>query len=423
MSSGVVITGIGFSSCIGIGKDRVLESLREMKHGFSRSRLAGESSGPELVSGQVEGFDVSSDEARDWQFPGADQWDPGFLRGLPPHGPYACVALSEAMQQSALSPEALRDGRTGLYCASPGSPRALHHHLNRLEASDWQRSDPLSIVKSVAGTLNFNLASHYGITGSNCGFVSACTSSSHALGFAFDEIASGRQDTMLVVAAEDGNAESLLPFQGMRALSSNLDPDTASRPFDRHRDGFVGAAGGAALVLESRSTAEERKVRPLAEMVAWGQASDGHNVAAPHPEGRGIQAAMAQCLKAASIEAAQIDWINAHATSTPAGDRAEAIAIGSLPFSQALVSSTKGLTGHGLSFAGALEAAICVLCLDENLIPGNAALAEPDPACDGLRLPTVSESKNHFRFVLNNSSGFGGSNVSHLFARPSSSPE
>ncbi len=414
----VVITGIGFASSIGTGRDEVLSSLRDLRHGFVRGQLAGEGVGPELVFGSVEGFDLAGPESRDWTFPGSENLDPAFVRGLPPHGAFALVALEEALEQAALDRADLKNESTGLYCASPGSPRMLHHHLSRMVDADWQRIDPLSVVCSIAGTLNFNLAAHYGITGANCGFASACASSSHALGYAFDEIALGRQETMLVVAADDGNAESLLPFLGMRALSSNLDPNTASRPFDAKRDGFVGTAGGAALILESAESTERRGATPLAEMLAWGQACDGYNVAAPQPEGEGIRRAMQRCLHAADVKPQSIDWVNAHATSTPAGDRAEAQALNAVGYGgdrvETLVSSTKGLTGHGLCHAGASEAAICVLCLTEGLVPGNAALDDPDPVCEGLRLPTKTERAD-LRLVLNNGSGFGGSNVCHLF--------
>ena len=414
----VVVTGLGFISSIGVGREAILSSLRDLRHGFVRKRLPGPDIGPELVCGSIDGFDLSGEESRDWSFPGKDQLEPGFLRGLAPHGIYAQAALEEALTESGLGRDDLGDTRTGLFCASPGSPRLLRHHLDRIEASGWQRADPLGVVSSIAGTLNFNLAAYYGITGANCGFVSACTSSSHALGYAYDEIALGRQDRILVVAAEDGDAESLIPFLGTRALSSNPDPDTASRPFDVARDGFVGTGGAAALVLESARIAHERNRPALARFVAWGQASDGHSVAAPHPEGLGIRTAMTRCLEAADLPAEQVDWINAHATSTPAGDRAEALALTSLPFHRARVSSTKGLTGHGLSYAGALEAAIAVLSLQAAIIPGNAGLVEPDPVCAPLDLPTQTLEAPDLRFALNNSSGFGGSNVCHLLSRP-----
>ncbi len=417
----VVITGIGFSSSIGTGRENVLKSLRDLRHGFVRRRIADDDAGPELVVGKVDGFDVSSCEYSDWTFPGHESLEPSFLRTLPPHGPYAYVALEEALRQASLYHRDLGDGRTGLFCASPGSPRMLRYRLNRFAATGWKRVDPMAVVSSVPATLNFNFAARYGITGASCGFVSACSSSSHAIGYAFDEIALGRQDRMLVVSAEDGDAESLLPFTGMRALSTNLNPDKASRPFDSKRDGFVGTGGGVALILESASSAKSRDVHPLAEMRSWGQASDGYSVAAPHPEGKGLQAAMENCLRAAGTEAKSVDWINAHATSTPAGDRAEAIALKSLGYAKSgtktLISSTKGLTGHGLSYAGALEAALCVLCLEERIVPGNAALVEPDPICEGLPLPTQTESCD-LDLVINNSSGFGGSNVCHLFSQP-----
>ena len=412
----VVVTGLGFVSSIGVGRAPVLSSLRELRHGFTRKRLPGPDVGPELVSGSIEGFDLEGEESRDWHFPGQDKLEPGFLRGLAPHGVYAHAALVEALSDASLSRDELGDTRTGLFCASPGSPRLLRHHLDRIERSGWQRADPLGVVSSIAGTLNFNLAAHFGITGANCGFVSACTSSSHALGYAHDEIALGRQDRVLVVAAEDGDAESLIPFLGTRALSTNPDPGTASRPFDIGRDGFVGTGGAAALVLESATRAQERDRPALARFLSWGQASDGYSVAAPHPDGLGIRTAMERCLAAAELPAAEVNWINAHATSTPAGDRAEALAIASLPFDGARISSTKGLTGHGLSYAGALEAAIAVLSLQEGIVPGNAALVEPDPVCDPLHLPTRTEESPDLRFVLNNSSGFGGSNVCHLLA-------
>lgn len=413
----VFITGLGFVSSIGTGYDAVAENLRELQHGFVRRQLPGNGIGPELVCGSIEGFDLPGPEARDWTFPDSNTLDPTFLRALPPHGVYGYFALEEALEQAGVPRELLSSGDTGLFCASPGSARLLRHHLNRIETANWQRADPLGVVSSVAGTLNFNLSAHYGITGANCGFVSACTSSSHALGYAFDEIASGRQKRMLVVGAEDGDAESLIPFLGMRALSMNLDPDTASRPFDQARDGFVGTGGAAALVLESQRAANHRDAVPLAEMRGWAQASDGYSVAAPHPEGRGIRAAMERCLSCTETEASAIDWINAHATSTPAGDRAEAAALSSLPFQKAKISSTKGLTGHGLSYAGVLEAALCALCIHEEIVPGNAALTAPDPSCDDLNLPTRTE-KTDLRLVLNNSSGFGGSNVCHLLAHP-----
>ena len=145
----VVITGIGFTSSIGTGREEVLESLRDLRHGFVRRRIAGEGVGPELVCGSVDGFDVASSECRDWTFPGIETLDPGFLRSLPPHGPYAVIALEEALHQAGLKRDDLGDGRTGLFCASAGSPRMLHHRLGRLAGAGWMRGDPMAVVSTV----------------------------------------------------------------------------------------------------------------------------------------------------------------------------------------------------------------------------------------------------------------------------------
>jgi 3-oxoacyl-(acyl-carrier-protein) synthase len=264
--------------------------------------------------------------------------------------------------------------------------------------------------------LNFNLAAHFRITGAVCGFVSACASASHAIGYACDEIRLGRLKRVLVVGAEELNAETLLPFAAMRALSPQSDPVKASRPFDVGRDGFVGAGGSVVMVLEEASLATSRGAPVYAEVAGWGQAADGHSVAMSHPAGAGLQRAMSRALADAGVQPKEIDYVNAHGTSTPVGDRAEAIALKTL-FADAgatpKVSSTKALTGHPLSLAGAMEAAFCALAMREGYIPGNPHLVTADEICAGLDLPRTTLLERP-RLVLNNSSGFGGSNVCHV---------
>jgi len=225
---------------------------------------------------------------------------------------------------------------------------------------------------------------------------------------------------MLVVGAEDLTDESILSFSSLRALSHNPDPDTASRPFDRRRDGFVGTGGAVAIIVESATLARQRGARIQAELIGWGQAGDGHSIAISHPEGAGLREAMRRTLADGGVNAADISYVNAHATSTPGGDRSEALALHAVftaSGAKPRVSSTKALTGHGLSLAGAMEAAFCTLALAEKFIPGAAHLEEPDPVCDGLDLPRTSLEESP-RLALNNSSGFGGSNVCHLLRRP-----
>jgi 3-oxoacyl-[acyl-carrier-protein] synthase-1 len=239
------------------------------------------------------------------------------------------------------------------------------------------------------------------------------------VGFAYDEIALGRQKRMFVAGAEDGNVESILPFAGMRALSLQANPDLASRPFDIGRDGFVGTGGAAVLVLESDEEVERRGIRVYGEIAGWGQASDGYNVAISHPEGEGLRVAMENALRRAGVESEAVEYVNAHATSTPIGDISEARALKAVfpnGATRPAVSSTKALTGHGLSLAGAMETAFCAVALREGFIPGSAHIVNLDPACEGLNIirATLPQPPH---VVLNNSSGFGGANVGIVLRR------
>jgi 3-oxoacyl-[acyl-carrier-protein] synthase I len=420
MQSLPVITGLGFITSIGQDRAAVLASLRELRHGFENQEFLGNPDLPVKVAGTIKGFEFPTPNWRDWRWPERCNIDRELLRSLAPHGVYAECALQQALADADLGPAALGDGTTGLFCASAGSPFLLNNFINQMRDTRGERSNPMGIISSVAGTLNFTLAAHYKISGAVCGFVSACASSSHALGYAMDEIRLGRQERMLVVGAEDLTAESIISFSSLRALSHNPDPATASRPFDVRRDGFVGTGGAVALVVESAAVARQRGAHIYAELIGWGQAGDGYSIAVSHPEGAGLRRAMERTLADARVAPGEIAYVNAHATSTVAGDRSEALALHSV-FTRAgarpRISSTKALTGHGLSLAGAMEAAFCALAVDEGFIPGAAHLEEPDPVCEGLDMPRTSLDEAP-RLVLNNSSGFGGSNVCHLLRRP-----
>ena len=420
MSPLPVITGLGFITSIGHDRSHVLHSLRELAHGFERVEFFGNPDLPVKVAGTIKGFAFPTPNWRDWRWPEQFSLDRELLRGLAPHGVYALCAVQQALAEAGLTPGDLGDGATGLFCASAGSPFMLGNFISQMHETRGERGNPMGVVSSIAGTLNFNLAAHYKISGAVCGFVSACASSSHALGYAMDEIRLGRQSRMLVVGGEDMTAESIVSFSSLRALSNNPDPATASRPFDRRRDGFVGTGGAVAIIVEDAALAQRRGARIQAELVGWGQAGDGHSVTASHPEGAGIREAMRRALTDAHVNATEIDYVNAHATSTQAGDRSESLALHAIFTGQGAtppISSTKALTGHGLSLAGVMEAAFCVLAIDGKFIPGAAHLEEPDPVCAGLNLPRTS-LETAPRLVLNNSSGFGGSNVCHVLRRP-----
>lgn len=419
MSRSALITGLGFITSIGNDSASVSASLRAGRHGMAVNPLWDNPAVPIKVTAPVREFEVDSPNWRDWSWPARYDLPRETLRSLAPHGVYAFCAVEQALADAGLTKADLGDGATGLFCASAGSAFMLHHHLSQAHASNFERGNPMGVVSSIAGTLNFNLAAHYGITGAVAGFVSACASSSHAIGYALDEIRLGRQERMIIVGAEELNADTLLPFAPMRALSVNPDPATASRPFDSGRDGFVGTGGAVVLIIEEASLARRRGATAYAELIGWGQASDGYSIATSHPDGAGLREAMQRALRDAGVTPAQIDYVNAHATSTPIGDRAEAHALRAV-FTESgarpVVSSTKGLTGHGLSMAGAMEAGFCALALREGWMPGNPHLVHADFSCDGLNLPreTLSVAPS---LVLNNSSGFGGSNVCHVLRR------
>jgi 3-oxoacyl-[acyl-carrier-protein] synthase-1 len=411
-----VVTGLGFITSIGNDRPAVTEALRTLRSGIEGIELMGNPALTVKVAGTIKGFTTDSPSWRDWRYPARYDFPREALRSLSPHGLYALCATEQALADSGLDRDALTDGATGLYCASAGSTFLAYHHVHLMHAARGERGNPMSVISSIAGTLNFNLAARYGIRGAVSGFVAACASSSHALGCALDDIRLGRQTRMLVVGGEDLNAESVLGFAAMRALSTNPDPATASRPFDQERDGFVASGGATCLVLEEAETAKRRGAPIYAELAGWGQAADGYNVAVSHPEGLGLAEAMRRALADAQLSAGDIDYVNAHATSTTTGDRSEALALGTIftnSGARPKISSTKGLTGHPLSMAGVMEAAFCSLALRDGFIPGNANLTAPDEACGGLDMPrtTLEAAPN---VVMNNTSGFGGSNVCHV---------
>jgi len=410
----VYITGLGLITSIGNNKQEVESRLRELKHGFELYPPFQRPEIPVKVAGTIKGFDTFSTDFEDWTYPARYKIRREFLRSMAPHGLYAHCSMIQAIEDAGLAEEEVSNPRTGIYCASAGSPFLLTHLVERMRELGVMRCPPTGIVASISGTLNFNLVAAFRIEGVSCGFSSACASTGHALGFAMEDIIHGRQDRVFVVGAEDGNVESILPFAGMRALSLQTDPDLASRPFDVGRDGFVGTGGAAMIVLESEEEVARRGVRPYAELAGWGQASDGHNVAISHPEGAGLARAMRLALERTGVNVAEVDYINAHATSTPIGDISEAKAIRAVfgaETGRVAVSSTKALTGHGLSMATSLETALCAIAIRGGFIPGAANLGTIDPECADLNLPRKTLDRTA-GVVLNNSSGFGGANVS-----------
>jgi 3-oxoacyl-[acyl-carrier-protein] synthase-1 len=413
----VYITGLGFITSIGNDRASVTDSLRELRHGFEAYLPFQSPEVPVKIAAPVKGFRMDSTDPEDWAFPAGYSIRREVLRGMSPNGVYAWCAMQQAVADARLTEADVSNRETGLYAASGGSPFLMGQMLQRMHTQGVMKCGPLAIVASIAGTLNFNLVAHFRIRGSSCGFSSACASSSHALGFAYDDLVLGRQKRMFVVGAEDGNPDAILPFASMRALSLQTDPDLASRPFDIGRDGFVGTGGAVVLVLETEDEVARRGVTPYCEVAGWGQASDGHNVAISHPDGHGLAAAIRMALEVTGTPAEAVDYVNAHATSTPIGDTSEARALKSIfrtPAARPAISSTKAITGHGLSLAGAMESGFCALAIRDGFMPGSAHITRLDPECEGLNI-IRSTLPARPQVVLNNVSGFGGANVSLVF--------
>jgi len=409
----ILITGTGFITSIGNSYDQVLESLKELKTGIELYGPFQKDTIPVKLAGTIKGFDVSSIDPEDWTFP--KEYRPGraLLRSLAPNGFFAYCAIEQALQQAGLSAEDISNPETGIHTASAGSPTNLHYYFNRMHEVGVDRMGPKAVVASISGTLNFTLVSHYKIKGNSCGFVSACASSGHAIGYAIEEIRSGRQQRIIVVGAEDGDLDTLLPFAGMRAMSLEKEAKKGAKPFDVDRSGFIGTGGATALILESEELVHKRGATPLGELLGWGQASDGYSAVLPEPDGLGLSRAMQNALKDSQIEAKAIDYLNAHATGTVAGDIAELRAIKQVfgENSKMRISATKALTGHGLSLSSILEAGISLMALREGFCPGTAHLEKPDPEIGNLCVIRENEFSNP-QIAISNSSGFGGANVS-----------
>ncbi|HEU5079002.1 MAG TPA: beta-ketoacyl-[acyl-carrier-protein] synthase family protein [Opitutaceae bacterium] len=417
----VFITGLGFITSIGNDRATVTRSLRELRHGMELYAPFAKPDIPVKVAAPVKGFSTESYDYEDWTYPERYSIKREIMRSMSPNSLYSYCAMLQAIEDAKLSDADLSNDDTGLYAASGGSPYLMTYLVNRMHNQGVMRCSPLGIVACIAGTVNFNLVAHFKIKGASTGFSSACASSAHGVGFAHDEISLGRQKRMFVVGAEDGNVESILPFAGMRALSLQTDPNIASRPFDSGRDGFVGTGGATVVLLESEDEVSRRGVTPYCEVLGWGQASDGHNVAISHPDGTGLKSAIERALKATNVAPERVEYINAHATSTTIGDISEARAISAVFGARGatpLVSSTKALTGHGLSLSGAMETAFCALGLRDGFVPGSAHITNLDPACADLNIPRTTLERRT-EIVLNNSSGFGGANVSLVLKRTS----
>ncbi len=335
----------------------------------------------------------------------------------------AMVAAREAVADGGLAAGGFDRDRAGVAIGSGiGGIGTLQESFRILEARGPARVSPFTIPMSIGNMSSGMVAIHHGLRGPNLCHVAACASGAQAIGESMRLIERGEADLMLAGGSEAANtALGVAAFAAMRALSTrNDDPTAASRPFDRDRDGFVIAEGAAVLVLESLEHAQARGARVRAELIGYASTSDAHHMVLPAEDGEGAARCMRLALADARIEPSRVDTLNAHATSTPAGDVAEARAIRAVfggHVERLPVSATKSMTGHLLGAAGALEALFCVRTLETGILPPTINLDDPDPEC-ALDHVALEARRAPAAIALSNSFGFGGTNASLILSLP-----
>ena len=399
----VVITGLGIVSCIGNNKEEVLTSLR------------GQTSGIRYIP-EYEDAGFRSHIAGRPQINPDDHIDRKQRRFMGDSAAYSYIALKEAIADAGLSEDMVSSPRTGLIAGSGGASSSdIVEAVDTLREKGIRRVGPYRVTRSMGSTVSANLATPFSIRGVNYSITSACATSAHCIGNAMELIQWGKQDIMFAGGGEEEHWTLTMQFDAMGALSTkyNDTPDKASRPYDATRDGFVIAGGAGMVVLEEYEHAVKRGATIYAEIIGYGATSDGADMVAP--SGEGAERCMRDALEMAGNP--NIDYLNTHGTSTPAGDICELDAVkrafsGNVPH----FSSTKSLTGHSLGAAGVQEAIYCLLMQKDGFITGSANVTERDPGAADV--PLVTENRNaSLTTIMSNSFGFGGTNATLVFKK------
>jgi 3-oxoacyl-[acyl-carrier-protein] synthase II len=403
----VVVTGVGAVTPLGLDLERTWQALIAGRSGVGTITAFDAKDSPVRIAGEIDGFDAVAVFGR------------RRARHLDRVVQLALVATKEAIEASKLDVASAPERIGVVYASGIGGIRTLEDGIRTLidRGAEWVNPYvvPMMIPNMAAG----EIAMEWQLLGYNCCTVTACSASAHAIGTAFDAIRLGRADAVVTGGSEAAvTPVGIAGFAAMKALSTrNDEPQRASRPFDIDRDGFVLGEGAATLVLEEREFALRRGAPVLAELAGYGATADAYHITQPHPNGDGAVRAMAAAIADAGLTPADIDYVNAHGTSTPPNDRVETHALKrvfgpSVP----LVSSTKSMTGHTLGAAGALESAVCILALQNSVLPPTINLDNPDPACDLDYVANKARAAD-IRYAMTNSLGFGGHNASLVFGQ------
>ncbi len=410
MSRRVVITGVGLLTPLGIGTETTWEGIRSGRSGIGRISQFDASAFSCRIAGEVKGFDP------------AHYIEKKEIKKMGRFIQFAIAAADCALSSSGFKVTPENAEQVGVYIGSGiGGFEVIEREHKALLEHGPRRISPFFIPATIINLASGQVSIRSGAKGPNSATATACTTSAHSIGDSFRIIQRGEADVMIC----GGTEACITPmgiggFAAMRALSTrNEEPERASRPWDRDRDGFVVGEGAGILILEELQSARSRNARILAELVGYGMSADAFHVTAPPDDGDGAYRVMRNALRDAAIQPEQVQYVNAHGTSTEVGDRIETEALKRAfggHASKLAISSTKSMTGHLLGGAGGLEAGITVLALRDQIAPPTMNLENPDPVCDLDYVPNRARPMK-IDYALSNSFGFGGTNGCLIFKR------
>lgn len=412
MQRRVVVTGIGVLSCVGNDKETFWNAIRQGKSGISRIEGFNTEQFSVKIAGEIKTFDPEKY--------GVSKKD---ARRMDRYLQFALAASSMAIQDSALDIGAEDLDKIGTIVGSGiGGMWTFEQQHSILIEQGPARISPFFIPMMISNMASGHIAIKYGFKGPNYSVISACATGCHSIADSYHIIKRGDADVMATGGAEAAiSPAACAGFANMKATTSSFNdaPEQASRPFDAKRSGFVMSEGCGILILEEMERAKARGAHIYGEIVGCGMTADANHITNPSPGGEGGAAAMKMAIKNAGIVPEDIDYINAHGTSTPAGDKAEILGIKSVFGKYAYeipVSSSKSIFGHNLGAAGALESAVCLLALEKGIVPPTINYEYPDPECDLNFVPNVAIKKD-IKYAANNSFGFGGQNAVIIFKK------
>jgi 3-oxoacyl-[acyl-carrier-protein] synthase II len=402
----VVVTGLGILSPIGNSVNDAWTSCTNGISGITKIDIGLENS-PVTIGGRLKNF-----------FPN-DYLDSKELRRIDPFIQYGIIAANQSIEDSGILNSSTDLNRVGVnFGAGIGGIETIEKNKSILESKGFKKVSPFFVPGSIVNMISGLVSIKHGFMGPNTSVVTACSTGNHCIGTAARSVAYGEADVMIAGGAEMASTPlSIAGFISARALSLNPSPETASRPWDIDRDGFVLSDGAGSLVIEEYEHAKNRSANIYAEIIGFGSSSDAHHMTAPPSDGRGAALSMSNALDDAQINASDVDYINAHGTSTPLGDVAETVALKSV-FGSSVpqISSTKSMTGHTLGAAGAIESIFCIKSINDGVIPPTINLINPDPLCD-LNYTPLNATEKDVSVTMNNSFGFGGTNSTLVFKK------